>query len=223
MRYRLFLIVFAATCMGCASSYRQINPYRVLYQDSVASYGAALEYKYDVLRKAGNKKYARKADDKGIKIVAIQFTNLTDVEINFSRDVEILADGEQITPLLPEVVRREVKQVSGLYMLWSLLWVTISKCENDDCSVTPIPVGLLIGIGNTIGASAANRNFHQELEYHNLMNKTVAPGASVKGLLILRTTDEKSLEVRLKEFKLIHYQSILTFLHDGEVTGKTRR
>lgn len=198
MHYTLYFIVFLLTCMGCASSYRQINPYRIVYQDSVASYGAALEYKYDVLRKAGNKKYARKADDKGIKIVAIQFTNLTDEEINFGKDVEILADGEKITPLSPEVVRREVKQVSGLYMLWSLLWVTISKCENDDCSVTPIPVGLLIGIGNTIGASGANKNFNRELEYHNLMNKIVEPGASVKGLLILRTEGEQSLEVRLK-------------------------
>lgn len=198
MRCTFYLLVFSIFCGGCASSYRQINPLRVVYQDSVVSYGGVLEYKYDVLRKAGNKKYARKADDKRIKIIGVKFTNLTDEPINFGKDVEILADGQKITPLSPDVVKREVKQVSGLYMLWGLFWVTISKCENDDCSVTPIPVGMLIGIGNTLGASGANKNFNRELEYHNLMNKVVDPGKTIKGLLILRTDDEKTLEVRLK-------------------------
>jgi hypothetical protein len=198
MRCTIYLITFSLVCLGCASSYRQINPYRIVYQDSVASYGGALEYKYDVLRKAGNKKYARKADSKKIKIVAIKFTNLTDEAINFGQDVEILSNGEIIEPLSPEVVRREVKQVSGLYMLWSLFWVTINKCENDDCSVTPIPVGLLIGVGNTIGASGANKSFNRELEYHNLSNKIIEPGESVKGLLVFRNADERKLEVRLK-------------------------
>lgn len=184
--------------MSCASSYRQINPMRLTYQDVVTSDEMELEYKYSVLRQAGNKKYARKADDKNIKIVGIKFTNLTDADIHFGNDLDVYADDQKITPLLPDVVRKEVKQVSGLYMLWSLFWITFTKCENDDCSITPIPIGLLIGIGNTAGASGANKSFNRELEYHNMMNKTVKPGQTVKGLLIVRSDTEAPLSVRFK-------------------------
>lgn len=198
MRYTFYLLVLLIACVGCASSYRVINPLRIVYQDSSESYGGVLGYRYDVLREAGNKKYARKADDKKIRIVGMKFTNLTDQAINFGEDVEIFADGQRIIPLPSDVVKREVKQISGLYMLWSLFWVTLSKCENDDCSVTPIPVGLLIGIGNTVGASGANRNFHKELEFHNLITKVVDPGETVKGLLLIRAENEQKLEVHLK-------------------------
>jgi hypothetical protein len=171
---------------------------RLTYQDVVTSDGMELEYKYSVLRQAGNKKYARKADDKNIKIVGIKFTNLTDADIHFGNDLDVYADDQKITPLSPDVVKKEVKQVSGLYMLWSLFWITFTKCENDDCSITPIPIGLLIGIGNTAGASGANKSFNRELEYHNMMNKTVKPGQTVKGLLIVRSDTEAPLSVRFK-------------------------
>jgi hypothetical protein len=130
---------------------------RIAYPEITAAPGVEMQYKYDVLKQAGNRKYARKADNKNIRLVAIEFTNLTDQEIDFGKDVEILAGNVAIIPLHPDVVKREVKQMSGLYMLWSLFWVTITKCEGDDCSVTPIPVGLLIGIANTAGASGANK------------------------------------------------------------------
>src|SRR5688572_11405238 len=191
MRCTFYLLIFSCACMSCASSYRQINPMRIAYQDSTASPGIAMEYKYNVLRQAGNKKYARKADDKLIKIVAVKFTNLTDQEIAFGKDVVVSADDERITPVSTEVVKKQVRQVSGLYMLWSLFWLTFTKCDNEDCSVTPIPIGLLIGIANTAGASGANKNFNRELEQHNMMNKIVKPGQTVKGLLIIRAESER--------------------------------
>lgn len=126
------------------------------------------------------------------------FTNETDRVIHFGEDVAIYFGDNLITALRPEEVHREVRQISGLYMLWGLFWITISNCENSDCKVIPLPVGLLIGLANMTAAKRANNYFIDDLTRQSLMNKTVAPGETVYGILPIRAEGGEDLRVRWK-------------------------
>jgi hypothetical protein len=88
-----------------------------------------------------------------------------------------------VLPMEPKQVSQQLKQPAPLYLLWGLLWVTITKCEGEDCSVTPLPVGLAIGLINVGVASSANKKFLAELDATNILDKTIQPGETVYGLI----------------------------------------
>jgi hypothetical protein len=78
------------------------------------------------------------------------------------------------------------------------LWVVFSKCDSDgDCSSTPIPVGLLIGIGNTAAASSANKKFKMELTATDLLSKSIAPGETVQGLIGISSEISGSISLKI--------------------------
>lgn len=168
------------------------------YNASSEGQGLIFEYKYGVLRDAGNKKYGRKAEDKGIEFVAVAITNDTDQPFNFTNDTDLYADDRLVTPLEPEEVKKEVRQISGLYMLWGLFWLNITNCENGDCSFIPLPIGLLIGFGNMGIAQKSNKNFVQDMKFHSLANKTIEPGQTVYGILPIRAFPGQELQLRWK-------------------------
>lgn len=88
-------------------------------------------------------------------------------------------------------------QASYAQMLWSLLWVVVAKCENDDCNVIPIPLGFLIGVGNTSKASKANKALLSELEQNNILDRTIHPGEAVTGLIGVASTGDTALRIEL--------------------------
>jgi len=184
---------------GCASSYRPIMADRHTYPGVAENDLLELKYEYDVLMKAGNKKYAGKEEARNIRLVAVQFTNLSSRTVTFPDDVEILAGDQRVTVLQPDEASRKLKQIAPLYMLWSVLWVVVSKCDEQDCTSIPIPVGALIGLGNTIKAGNANKNLLMDLMHYNILNKVVAPGETVTGIISIAVNSGQPLEIRMKE------------------------
>ncbi|HMG91753.1 MAG TPA: hypothetical protein VK589_16960, partial [Chryseolinea sp.] len=150
MRTKLLaLACIAAIFSGCAGSYHPVRVKNLSYSSVTEDHGIEMQYKYDILREAGNKKYAKKELKKNIRLVAVEFTNNSDRPINFKEDIEIYSGDRKIIPLEPAYAKKELKQIAPLYLLWSLLWVTINKCDDHgDCSSTPLPVGAAIGIVN---------------------------------------------------------------------------
>ena len=194
----LSLLLLTIYIMGCASAYRPMVTRHASYLAASETGNILMEYRYEVLKESENKKYARKANDKGIQLVAVAITNDSQNEIVFGEDVKLYANNEPITPLRPEAVKRQVRQVSGWYMFWGLFWIFISSCENGNCNVIPLPIGLVIGLGNMAKAQKANRYFVEDMEHNSPMNKTIAPGETVYGLLPLKVKEGETLELRLK-------------------------
>jgi hypothetical protein len=161
--------------------------------------GLEVNYKYGILREMGNKKYAKKESRRNIRVVALEVTNLTDAPINFKDDVEIFSGDRQILLMEPEQIKHGIRQVAPLYLLWSLFWLTITKCENNDCSVIPLPVGVVIGLTNMSMASGANRNLLYDLKRFDLQKKTIEPGETVFGLIGIEANSNEALEIRFKE------------------------
>jgi hypothetical protein len=159
-----------------------------------------MQYKYDILREAGNKKYPKKELKKNIRLLAVEVTNNSDRPINFKEDIEIYSGNRKIIPLDPAYAKKELKQIAPLYLLWSLLWVTINKCdEYGDCTSTPLPVGAVIGLINMGVAAGANKNLGADLVRYNLLDKTIDPGQTVNGIISIAIESGQPLEIRLKE------------------------
>jgi hypothetical protein len=190
-------ILMASILLSCAGSYKVINPQSLTYGSKSEADGISYSYQHNVLANTGNKKYAKRELKRPVKLLAVEFTNSTDHEINFRSDVKIFMGDRQVLPMEPSVIHQQLRQPAGLYMLWSLVWLTISKCENEDCSVTPIPIGLLIGIGNTSAASTANKKFLAELNATNILDRKIAPGETVKGLIGITSDTSGSISLKL--------------------------
>ena len=191
--------LIASILFSCAASYKTIGPQNLTYGSKTEGEGISYSYQHGVLAGAGNKRYANREMKNPVKLVAIEFTNNTDRVINFRKDVDIFMGDRQVLPTEPSVVHHQLKQRAGLYMLWSLVWLTYSKCEtpDGDCSVMPIPVGVLIGIGNTSAASNANKKFLAELNANNILDRKINPGETVKGLIGITSDTTGSISLKL--------------------------
>lgn len=73
MRFlKLVLVcIFMSSLFSCASRYKMIEPESINYLSVKEDKGVKFEYKYDLL----SKKYAKKEEKKGVKIVAVKVTN----------------------------------------------------------------------------------------------------------------------------------------------------
>ncbi|HMG92839.1 MAG TPA: hypothetical protein VK589_22435 [Chryseolinea sp.] len=202
---KITLIQIKALCFSavilcsCARSYRPVLVGNLNYESSANWENVEMRYKYDVLRQSGNKKYAKKEIAKNIRVIAVQFTNMSDRPVNFSEDVVIYSGSRIIIPLPPELAKKGLKQIAPLHLLWCLLWVNISTCDGYDCSSTLLPVGPAIGLFNMLKASGANKNLLAELTRYNMLNKTIDPGETLNGLITIAAESGQALQIRLKD------------------------
>jgi hypothetical protein len=193
-------ILIASILISCAGSYRPIRPQALTYGSSYESTGIRYSFQHNILTTTGNKKYAKREAKRPVKLVAIELTNNTDHAINFRKDVKIYMGDRQVLPVETSVVHQQLKQPAPLYLLWGLLWVVIYKCDGpnpDDCSTTPLPVGLVIGVGNMAAAGSANDKFLTELNSNNILDKTIAPGETVRGLVGITSDAAGSISLRI--------------------------
>jgi hypothetical protein len=192
------LILIVSVITSCAGSYKPIVPERLSYGSTSTSDGIEYSYQHGILAHTKNKKYANREMKRAVKLMAVELTNKTDHTINFRRDVKIFMGDKLVLPVEPAVVHQQLRQPAGLYMLWSLLWVVVTKCEGEgDCSSTPLPVGLIIGIGNTSVASSSNKKFLTELNVNSILDREIAPGETVQGLLGISSETTGSISLKL--------------------------
>lgn len=180
---------------SCASSYNAIYSSTIKYNGISESDGVWFEYKYDVLQEAGNKKYAQKEVKKGYQIISVKITNNSDKAISFADHIKIFSGTQPVIPEAPEKIRRIIKQTTPAYLLYGLLWLNISKCENLECESTSLPIGIPIAIGNMIVSGAANGDFLSELRQNNLINKVIEPGETAYGLMGVKSTGYGNLNL----------------------------
>ena len=79
----LFIVVLYLT--GCASNYKTIQPRGINYISTNENDGISLQYRYDLL----DKKYEKKEEKNGVKLVAIKITNNSDQDLIFGKDVTL--------------------------------------------------------------------------------------------------------------------------------------
>ena len=188
------------TLFSCAGSYNHISSYTSKITPTLEEDGLAYSFKYDLLSESGNKKYSQKANKKGIKLLAITVENNTGRSINFKNDVDLFVSNKLVFPMETQLIYETIKQPSPLYLLWGLLWVTFYNCNNSDCNVTPIPIGLVIGVGNMIVANTSNTNLRLDLEENNIIDKEIPNGESFSGIIGLPIQRSEPISLKLKNY-----------------------
>jgi hypothetical protein len=191
----LIAIVLILFLTSCAATYKKINPPFVKYPpiDDAGTFS----YQYDVIRRAGNSKLAKKELKAYMHVVAIKIHNNTDHALEYGKNYKIFSGNQEAGLLGPQVTGDIVKQKAGFHLFYLLL--TPTTVTNGE---TTIPVGLVLGpalaVGNLAVAATANKRFRTELIEYDIENKVIAPGETVYGLITLRENGHLPLSLRMK-------------------------
>ena len=191
---------------GCASSFKTIDPRGAYYTNKQTSDSVEFSYQYDILRYKGNKKYAKKEDKKGIKVVAVKITNNTGNELVLGENFSIYSGEREIFLLDPSIVHKQLKQGVAIYLLYLPLtfttFNTYTSTGNGRVTVNSTPIGYAIGPGitllNMIKAGSANTNLKNELAIYRLTNRKISSGETVYGLISFQDYTFNPLSLKLK-------------------------
>lgn len=185
---------------GCAASYKPINPRTINYIANNLQEELGFSYKYDVLRERGNRKYARKEDKKGIRVVAVRITNNTERIINVGRDLVFYSGQNQILPVEPQVVKSLLKQPAAGYLFYLLL-TPLNLYVIQGNSYDTYPIGLALGpglsFGNMATAGSANKKLLIELIANNILYSDIQPGETIYGIIGVRDIGFNPLFIEL--------------------------
>jgi hypothetical protein len=191
----------AILCMsGCAVSYRPINPSSINYAVHDVQDGLELSYKYDVLSDQGNRKYAKKETNNGIKVIAVKITNHRDTTIIIGRTAAFYNGANKLDLLAPQAVKSVIKQNVPGYLPYLLLtFVNLYVSTNGE--KTTYPIGLVLGPavtgGNMAVAGVANKNLLKDLTKYDIMNQDIKKGETAFGVIGIRQNDFVPLSLKM--------------------------
>ncbi|MCL5127670.1 hypothetical protein [Algibacter sp. L4_22] len=166
--------------------------------------GVTLEYKYDLL----DKKYSKKEDKKGIRLVAVKISNNSDRDLVFGRDLNLVyANENEIYVLDKEKTFKTLKQSPATHLFYLLLtpvnfYTTKTSEYGLQETTSSTPVGLILGpglaAGNLIAASSANKKFKTELANFDIKGSTIKQGEVKYGLVGVNSESYDALKLSLQ-------------------------
>ena len=165
-------------------------------------------YAYDVLGMQGNRKYVKKERKHGLRVVAVKIVNTTEQTLRLNDNLKLMVGNNQTVPVAPTIAARELKQGVPIYLLYLLLNFTVGGTQTTSNGVTTttggnyIPSGPFIAGGNMIVAATANKNLKSELLRFNLIDKDIAPGQTVYGLVTIHSLTADPIRFELNNTQL---------------------
>jgi len=198
------LLITIASFTSCASGYKMIEPETINYISTNESDNVKLEYKYDLL----HKKYAKKEEKKGVKLVAVKITNNSGKDVMFGRDAKLTYEnGTEVYVMENKKAFKTLKQSPASY-LWYLLLTPVNLYTTDTNSngfqeeTSSTPIGLILGPGlaggNMIAASSANKKFKEELLEYNVNGTIIKNGETKYGLIGIEADSFDALKLKIK-------------------------
>lgn len=191
MKTSLFcLLLLSSLLWSCASNYHPIQPEALRFEasrDTLVGGALAIAWQHDVLKAAGNRRYARKEQQQGVSLLALRLANQGPDTLAFPDAVEIFAGAAQRWPLSVEEAAEvflqrtrepgegavEVEGAEGIIMAASLF--NMAKGLN------------------------ANIRFVKELDAWYLAGRDIPPGSTITGLLALPVRPGTNLSFSLKQ------------------------
>ena len=178
---------------GCAGNYSALELKSLDYtKGQGASPKYQTEYRYDVLTKHSNKKYAKKEDRTNIRLVAVKFTNNSDAPVN-GNELRVFSGDQEITLVDKETVYKKLKQGSAIYLLYLPLIMTKTECGRGPyggCETKMLfPIGVPISLLNILVSATSNANFKKDLSIYDFKNKTIKPGQSEYVVIAVRNAN----------------------------------
>lgn len=203
VKQTLYLAFLIVVLVGCASSYKKINPKTLNYISKNTTNDLVFEYKYDLL----DKKYKKKEGKNNLKVVAIKITNNSDVDYVFGNNLNLVYEnGNSVLILDNEITYKSLKQSPASY-LWYLLLSPLKLYKTStDSYGRPVnsvifPIGIFLGPGlaggNMYGASQANKNFKKDLNDYEIIGKPIKKGETVYGIIGIKSDRFEGLKLKI--------------------------
>ncbi|WP_240905194.1 hypothetical protein [Flagellimonas oceani] len=155
-----------------------------------------------------DKKYEKKEEKNGVKLVAVKITNNSDRDIMFGKDVALeYENGNGVYIMENEKVFKTLKQSPASY-LWYLLLTPLNLYTSKPgpnglpVETSSTPIGLVLGPGiaggNMIVAGSANKKLKTELLEYNISGTVIKKGETKYGLIGIRTDTYDALKLKIQ-------------------------
>lgn len=183
MRIVLYQILFCSFLISsCASSYKKLKPNEFNYFNKQENEQFDFAYQYGVLVNSKNKKYSKLEWKNNVMLVAIEFTNKTSKQINFS-DLKFYRNDTLIELIKENQLKEQLKQKIGGYTFYSVPGILSLPGNLYNQEIIFIASSVLASGFNISLAANANKNLRHDLESYNLENKIIKPKEKVIGLI----------------------------------------
>lgn len=203
---RSFLLFLTLIISSCASTYKPVMLENFSYQDERLNDGIQISYAHNIQYHSKNRWYTKKENKFGMIAVAVRVENNSEETIELSPlNLKVYGSNREARRLYtPMEYGEKVRQRTGRHLLhalygpWAVSWET-DQYGNVDTDVLFIPVGAVIGIGNAIRASKANRINVETLDRNAIWNKIVEPGQVVYGTMLMAGIHGEDLNIVYRE------------------------
>jgi hypothetical protein len=191
MNKTLGIILLAIIISSCARRYNVINTKIMNYYNKQVSENVEFSYIYDIQFDAGNKRYTIKEKKNNLAAIAIKITNNRDSAIHITRsNLNVKSENGDNVPFIdPKIYCKRVRQSSEIFLLYAIMGVSVITTEDEKGNVdsefyyNPLYAG--IALGNFIAGEVANSKHKKYITQNQVFDKTVQPGQTVYGILII--------------------------------------
>jgi hypothetical protein len=186
------IVLIGMLVSGCATSYKPIKP--TTFSKTYTKEGLELAYEPDILRVSKNRKYARRASRKDIRIAMVQIRNTSGRDFVIDNDLFFISDTTRLKLINTGRLYKKTRQSVFIHLSWMALSLIV--VPNDDVIQ---PVGIYFGppltIVSMISADYANVKYREDLGKFNLHGKTIPNNHAVIGLIGYKDPGTDSLSV----------------------------
>jgi hypothetical protein len=197
----LFSCFFVFCFCSCATKFKTIDPKKTNFSNEIFLDGVSLQYRYNILRERGNRRYANREEKKGVHIVAVKILNNSNKEIQIGHSANLHINNSKVGLLDPSFVWKSLKQPTLIYSLYFFL-VPVrrppSVPSGNAIYQTLYIAGPGLALSNMFVAIKGNKQFLKELKQYNLAGKVIRPGEEESGLVYLVYTGYEPLTIRME-------------------------
>lgn len=188
----IVLYISIAFLSSCATTYKTLAPKS--FETTEVTDSVSFSYKYGILEESGNKKFAKRELPNSIRVLSVKIVNETNNELIIGKNCKFFSRSNELELVDPIEAHRKLKQGVAEYLVYLLLTpINLNIKDPKTLTTDVIPIGLALGplltVVNISAAASANGKFLKELKSFNLIDKKVAPGQTVFGLITVRTND----------------------------------
>jgi hypothetical protein len=185
---------------SCASTYKPVNLPSYAYDRSyLIKDSLQVSYQYNIQQLSGNRRYTRKEKKRNMNSVGVKITNVSSSPITLTRNsFQVYSKSGVKNIHSPLEYSKKVKQRVGMHLLhslwgpWAMSWEEDGNGETD-FNFIYIPVGAIVGIGNSVRARNANKENRKTQEQNEIWNKRIDAGQTLYGLIAISAPKQDTL------------------------------
>jgi len=199
------LLILSSLCVltSCGVSYKTLELEKLPFQNTAQlKENVTVSYLYDIQTLSRNKRYGKKEHRAGYAAVGIKIKNESNQPIQITdNNFKVIANGKERPLISPDTYTAKVKQhptIHLLHFLWGP-WYNKDFGTYHEEHFQYLPVGAAVGVINLIIAARGNIKHTKTLKTNTLIGRTVEPGNTLNGIILMASPSYEPLTFELRE------------------------